>query len=75
MDNAKMIPVITSVLHETKCRLQWCLDVVRDMLREIFDEAAYSRFLARHAIANSAPKLPGLPERGEHARERKPCCC
>lgn len=70
-----MIPVITSVLHETKCRLQWCLDVVRDMLREIFDEAAYSRFLARHAIANSAESYRAFLNEGEHARERRPRCC
>jgi hypothetical protein len=51
------------------------LRLLRDAAREIFDEAAYSRYLARHDVENSAEAYQGFLREGEQARERKPRCC
>ena len=47
--------------------------VVREALREIFDEAAYARFLARHQLANSPAAYAHFLEERDPAR--KPRCC
>lgn len=51
------------------------LRVIWAALREIFDEAAYDRFLAEHRQASSEQAFADfLEERKQHV-ERRPRCC
>jgi hypothetical protein len=45
------------------------------ILREIFDESAYQRFLARHSLASSATAYASFLQETEHAHARRPRCC
>jgi hypothetical protein len=45
------------------------------MLREIFDEAAYQRFLDRNGLAASPVSYAGFLKECEHAKARRPRCC
>lgn len=44
-------------------------------LREIFDEAAYARFLARTRMASSVAAYAAFREEFEEAKTRRPKCC
>lgn len=44
-------------------------------LREIFDESAYSRFLARHKISSGPSAYAAFLREQEGARARRPKCC
>jgi hypothetical protein len=44
-------------------------------LREIFDEAAYARFLSRTKMASSAIAYAAFREEFEEAKTRRPKCC
>jgi hypothetical protein len=44
-------------------------------LREIFDEAAYDRFLSAQGLANSRPAYRAFLQEHNAAQERKPRCC
>jgi hypothetical protein len=55
--------------------LRRVLALAGEVLREIFDEAAYSRYLVRHEVAISADTYRAFLHEGEHARERKARCC
>jgi hypothetical protein len=44
-------------------------------LREIFDEAAYARFLARTRMASSVTAYAAFREEFEEAKMRRPKCC
>ena len=44
-------------------------------LREIFDEAAYARFLNRTQMASSAKAYAAFREEFEEAKARQPKCC
>ena len=44
-------------------------------LREIFDEAAYERFLRRKQIASSAEAYGVFRQEFEEAKTRRPKCC
>jgi hypothetical protein len=44
-------------------------------LREIFDEAAYARFLHRAGIASSAAAYAAFRREFEDAKMRQPKCC
>jgi hypothetical protein len=45
------------------------------MLREIFDEAAYARFLSRAGIASSREAYSAFWREYEEAKVRRPKCC
>jgi hypothetical protein len=45
------------------------------MLREIFDEAAYERFLRRTRVASSAKAYAAFRQEFEEAKTRRPKCC
>jgi hypothetical protein len=45
------------------------------ILREIFDEAAYDRFLVETKSAPSRESFAAFTEASKAARERKPRCC
>ena len=44
-------------------------------LREIFDEAAYARFLARAGIGSSSEAYAAFRREFEEAKVRRPKCC
>jgi hypothetical protein len=45
------------------------------MLREIFDEAAYARFLDRAGMASSSEAYAAFRREFEEAKVRRPKCC
>jgi hypothetical protein len=44
-------------------------------LREIFDESAYSRFLARREVNSSASAYAAFLREQETTKARRPKCC
>jgi len=44
-------------------------------LREIFDEAAYDRFLRRTRMASSAKAYAAFRRESEESKARRPKCC
>lgn len=49
--------------------------LIRAILSEIFDESAYQRYLARHALANSPSSYRGfLREASSNPRPKARCC-
>jgi hypothetical protein len=45
------------------------------ILREIFDEAAYDRFLYRKRMASSPAAYAAFRQEFEEAKTRRPKCC
>jgi hypothetical protein len=46
-----------------------------DALREIFDEAAYDRFLTSHRLRSSREAYDHFLEERRSSQDRKPRCC
>ena len=55
--------------------LRRALSLLAATLREIFDENAYARFLARRALAPSRASYLAFLEENSAARARRPRCC
>ena len=51
------------------------LATVNAIFREIFDESAYARFLARQGIASSKSAYAGFLHEQETQKSRCPKCC
>jgi hypothetical protein len=49
--------------------------VLRDTLREIFDEAAYARFLRREGRVSSSEAYAAFRREFDEAKLRRPKCC
>ena len=49
--------------------------VLCETLREIFDESAYARFLARAGIQSSNEAYAAFRREFEEAKPRRPKCC
>jgi hypothetical protein len=49
--------------------------ILIDTLREIFDEAAYARFLSRKRMSSSAEAYADFRREFEQAKVRRPKCC
>jgi hypothetical protein len=49
--------------------------LMREALREIFDEAAYARYLVRHHATNSTDAYSAFLRESENARAKKARCC
>ena len=49
--------------------------ILMDTLREIFDEAAYERFLTRKQMRSSPSAYAAFRDEFEEAKTRKPKCC
>lgn len=56
-------------------RILEALRTLRAVLREIFDEAAYDRFLCRKQIASSPASYAAFRREFEEAKTRRPKCC
>ena len=52
-----------------------CARTVGEMLREIFDEAEYARFLRHERVENSREAYGRYLRETERVRERRPRCC
>ncbi len=52
-----------------------CLVTAVAILQEIFDEAAYARFLARAGVATSSEAYAAFRREFEEAKMRRPKCC
>ena len=51
------------------------VQIVVEMLREIFDESAYARFLQRNRMPSSRAAYAAFLRESEAARARRPRCC
>jgi hypothetical protein len=49
--------------------------IVLATLREIFDEAAYARFLSRTRMSSSAKAYAAFRQEFEEGKARRPKCC
>jgi hypothetical protein len=49
--------------------------VLAALLKEVFDESAYSRFLKRHRLASSATAYAEFQKENDRLRARRPKCC
>ena len=56
-------------------RLLGFCETVNAVLREIFDESAYERFLASKGMVSSSAAYGEFIHETEHARARRPRCC
>jgi hypothetical protein len=61
--------------RETTNCLVHAARIVLATLREIFDEAAYARFLTRTQTASSAKAYAAFRAEFEEAKTRRPKCC
>jgi len=55
--------------------LKKAASLLMSALREIFDEAAYARFLARHELAPSRQSYREFLRESLPQQERRPRCC
>jgi hypothetical protein len=51
------------------------LSILRAVLREVFEEAAYERFCARESIGIGRESYARFLRETEHARRKKVSCC
>jgi hypothetical protein len=51
------------------------LTIIRAMLKEIFEESAYARFLERHKLSSSREAYAIFLRETEATRVRRPRCC
>jgi hypothetical protein len=56
-------------------RLRSATQIVIAILREIFDEAAYARFLERNCVQSSRGAYEAFWRERELAQARRPKCC
>jgi hypothetical protein len=49
--------------------------ILQSTLREIFDESAYARFLARRKLTSSSYAYAEFLNESRQQRERRPRCC
>jgi hypothetical protein len=56
-------------------RLKSCGEIFLAALREIFDEAAYSRFLTQRQLASSRETYAAFRQEYEVTKARRPRCC
>jgi len=56
-------------------RVHRVLQIVHAMLREIFDESAYSRFLRRRDLTPSRDSYAQFLQESETARAQRVRCC
>jgi hypothetical protein len=51
------------------------LRLLVSVLREVFDESAYARFLERNGLASSPAAYAGFLREQEVGKARRPRCC
>ena len=65
----------SAIKSSTGKRFSAALEIARQTLSEIFDEAAYARFLERHGIQSSREAYANYMRESAATRARKPRCC
>ena len=65
----------SAIKSPTGKRLSAVLDVARLILAEIFEEAAYARFLERQGIQSSREAYANYLRESATTRARRPRCC
>ena len=56
-------------------RVHRFFNVLLAMLREIFDESAYTRYLEKHDLSSSPQAYAGFLREYELVKARRPRCC
>ena len=56
-------------------RIRRTLSVIVSILREVFDESAYARFLERRQLRTSRDAYAQFLSESRQQRERRPRCC
>jgi hypothetical protein len=56
-------------------RILFSWRILMATLREIFDEAAYARFLGRAGMVSSSAAYAAFRREFEEVKERRPKCC
>ena len=56
-------------------RIALLFETLSAILREIFDESAYARFLTSRGLISSRASYAEFLHETEHARARRPRCC
>ena len=56
-------------------QLNLCARVALETLREIFDEAAYARFLSQRQLVSSRATYASFRREYEVTKARRPRCC
>ena len=56
-------------------RIVYSWHILKQALREIFDEAAYARFLQRAKMKSSIEAYAAFRQESEEAKVRRPKCC
>ena len=56
-------------------RIALLFETLSAILREIFDESAYARFLTSRGLISSRAAYAEFLHETEHARARRPRCC
>jgi hypothetical protein len=64
-----------SKFQQLASRLKSCPAIFTAALREIFDESAYARFLARNRLSTSRGAYAEFLREHEVAKVRRPRCC
>ena len=59
----------------SRFRIRRALALLRAIMAEIFDEAAYQRFLHRHRLLSSRIAYAAFLREQEFAKTRRPRCC
>jgi hypothetical protein len=67
MAKAKPNPILAAMVR--------AFSVIAAVLREIFDESAYQRFLDRSQLQSSAGSYAMFRQETEQAKSRRPRCC
>ena len=57
------------------CQLAHVASIVHAMLREIFDESAYDRFLIRNRVQSSPDAYAAFRQENDQSKSRRPRCC
>ena len=68
-------PRLSDKLRSLTHLLSMAAGIFRSVVREIFDESAYARFLARRQMASSRQAYAEFLCESESARVRRPRCC
>ena len=66
---------VSTLVRKVVGILQRVGDILLSALREIFDESAYARFLARQQRTSSPEAYASFWKELETARARRPKCC
>lgn len=61
--------------HSLARKLGNVLRLVYATLREVFDESAYARFLARNQVVSSRKAYAAFLVENDRAKARRPRCC